>query len=128
MLAVLVVCGASLALRSFQQAQSVDVGMAVEEVLTGNVTLPVSRYFGVTPVVDFHDAVGQRLLAAPGVVAVGVTNALPLSDPGTTDALTTDGAAASASDLPSVGVRFTTPASLSKIQRNRRPTATHDTT
>lgn len=114
-LAVLVVCGASLALRSFWQAQSVDIGIPVEEVLTGDVTLPVSRYFGVTPVVDFHEAVQQRLLAAPGVRAVGATNALPLSGAGTTDTMTIDGNAAPASDLPPVGVRFTTPGYFAAI-------------
>jgi len=107
-LAVILTSGASLALRSLWNVASVDPGFAVDDVLTAQVTLPVSRYFGVQPINEFYAAVETRLRAVHGVRAAGVTSVLPLTGTGLTSEVSLVGGAPSAEGPLQVAVRATT--------------------
>jgi putative ABC transport system permease protein len=77
-LALMLVVGSSLLLRSFQRLRSVDPGIDPHGVLTFDWYLPYQRYDSLTKVWQFHDAVLQRVRALPGVLAAGASEELPL--------------------------------------------------
>lgn len=77
-LAVTLLCGASLLIRSFLHVLHVDPGFDPRNVLTFEVSLP-STYDGIARVNAFHDALLERLRATPGIEVAGVISQLPLS-------------------------------------------------
>ena len=77
-LASLLLVGAGLMLRSFQNVLGSQSGFKTEGVLTTLITLPESRYPGDRKLITF-DQIEQRFRAIPGVRAVGAINILPLS-------------------------------------------------
>ncbi|PYQ41032.1 MAG: hypothetical protein DMF77_17070, partial [Acidobacteria bacterium] len=78
-LSVCLLVGAGLLVRSFARLQARALGFRTENVLTGLLTLPPNRYGGLEQNVAFLEALGARLRAWPGVEAVGLVNALPLT-------------------------------------------------
>jgi putative ABC transport system permease protein len=74
---LLTVSGAFL--RSFQKMRAVDPGFRPDHVLVAGYQLPLKQYGTDTSVDVFHRAVVERLAGKPGIVAVGITNALPAS-------------------------------------------------
>ena len=86
-LAMLLLVCAGLVGTSFVKLMRVDVGFDAEHVLTASVALPVSLYpADTTPgrysrerVVQFHDALIERLERTPGVRAAAATNIAPFS-------------------------------------------------
>ncbi len=78
-LAVMLLAGAGLLLRSFMKLQAVDPGFKVEQALTFDLTLPDSRYQEDARRVAFFDALMPRLRGLPGVEAVSAVMGLPLS-------------------------------------------------
>ena len=80
-LAVVLLCGAGLLLRSFAQLQRTDSGLLrPEQVLTARVSLPNERYPTAPSVIDFYGRALARVQALPGVRAVGAINFLPLAN------------------------------------------------
>jgi putative ABC transport system permease protein len=77
-LAVVLVVGVGLLLRSFWSVTRVDPGFQPAHVLSARIAMPERRYDD-PGVLAFTDAVLARLAALPGVTAVGATHALPLS-------------------------------------------------
>jgi putative ABC transport system permease protein len=78
-LAMLLLVGAGLLIRSFEQLQRVDVGARIENVLTAYLVLPSSRYPEMPQV---RTALGQlhgELQRLPGVTSVAYTNQVPAS-------------------------------------------------
>jgi putative ABC transport system permease protein len=78
-LAMVLLVGAGLLIRSFDQLNSVELGFEPEGVLTVRVALPASRFGDAPARVQFFDELLDRLENVPGVVSVGATNALPLA-------------------------------------------------
>lgn len=114
-LAVLLVCGAGLLIRSFWALQRVDPGFRAEGVLKAEYQLPSSRYpadFRVWPIFKeqhaFTDALLARASALPGVVSVAVAGNHPL-DPGFTNSFTIVGREAEAATWPELSIRRVTP-------------------
>jgi predicted permease len=77
--ALMLLIGAGVLLASFERVLSIDPGFRAENVLTGTVSLPASRYAsdddvraGVTRMLD-------RIRAVPGVIGAGATTTLPFS-------------------------------------------------
>ena len=81
-LAVVLLAGAGLLLRSFERLRSVQPGLDPRAVLTFQVNLPADRYIQETASQNFHREFSTRLAALPGVTAVGADDALPLRDLG----------------------------------------------
>jgi predicted permease len=78
-LAMTLVAGAGLLLRSFWAVSSIDVGLeAPERVLTFQLSPPSVAYPDRTAVAGFYGSLAGRLEALPGVESVGFTNRAPL--------------------------------------------------
>jgi len=78
-IAVVLLAGAGLMVRSFQSIQAVDPGFRPERVLTFDLSLPAARYKEDAQLTGFYDQLGARAAALPGVERAAVTSALPLS-------------------------------------------------
>ncbi len=78
-LALLLMVGASLMIRSLIRLQEVDPGFKPEGVLTAAVNLPPAKYSSPPQQLAFYQRLEDRLKAMPGVVAAGFTSHLPLS-------------------------------------------------
>ncbi len=97
-LALVLLTGAGLMIRTFLRIHNEDLGFSPENVLTAQVSLPFSKYADITPptanapsgtarfkwwtvrpnATDFVQQVLERLEHLPGVKSAGVTNFLPL--------------------------------------------------
>jgi putative ABC transport system permease protein len=78
-LAVMLVIGAGLMMRTLGALGDIDLGFVPDRVLTMQVTLPGTRYDTGERVVNFFDELQARVTALPGVEAAGVVRALPLA-------------------------------------------------
>jgi putative ABC transport system permease protein len=78
-LAVMLVIGAGLMLRTLYALGNVDLGFNPDRVLTMRVTIAGPRYASGESVANFFGELQQRVEALPGVVAAGVMRALPLA-------------------------------------------------
>ena len=78
-LAVMLLTGAGLLIRSFVKLASVDPGFHVEQALTFELSLPESRYEQEARQIAFFEQLLPRLRSVPGVQDVGAVLSLPLS-------------------------------------------------
>ena len=78
-LAVMLLAGAGLLIRSFTRLAAVDPGFRVEPALTFELSLPDSRYEQEPQQVMFFDQLLPRLKSIPGVRSAGGILSLPLS-------------------------------------------------
>jgi len=78
-LAVVLVTGAGLLLRSFARLSSVEPGFDARGVLTMRLSLPAVTYPTRTSVHSFYDRLFDRLKTLPGVEVVGAVAGLPLA-------------------------------------------------
>jgi putative ABC transport system permease protein len=76
-LALLLLIGAGLMIRSFLRLQGVNPGFAPVRLLTAQIVLPQSRYREGAKVGAFQRQLLQRLQALPGVQAASVSMSLP---------------------------------------------------
>ena len=79
-LAIVLLIGAGLMLKSFRRWVSVDPGFKAERVLTLGVSLPNARYGTPEQRVAFYDQLRHGIAALPGVEAVGGNVALPMTN------------------------------------------------
>ncbi len=78
-LAVLLVIGAGLTIRSFANLRRIDPGFGARNALTLDLSLPAMRYPTPAAVSDFYDRVAERVRELPGVQAAGFVRQLPLA-------------------------------------------------
>jgi putative ABC transport system permease protein len=78
-LALTLLVGAGLLIRSFARLQSVDPGFEAENLLTFNLTLPPASYGSDTAQIAFFNEALARIRAVPGVQGVGASSVLPFS-------------------------------------------------
>jgi predicted permease len=78
-LAVLLLLGAGLMLRSLDALMHVDLGFEPRHVLTLQVRPPEAKYEKPEAVVAFYRALLERIRALPGVKAAGMVRSLPLA-------------------------------------------------
>jgi putative ABC transport system permease protein len=78
-LAVVLLIGAGLLLRSFVRLRSVDLGFHVDNVVTFTVDLPGNRYTSRSAMKNFRVRAADELSRVPGVTDVAVVNWRPLS-------------------------------------------------
>ena len=78
-LAVMLLAGAGLLLRSFAKLQAVDPGFKIDPALTFDLTLPDTRYKEDERRVAFFDQLLSRLRALPGARDASAVMGLPLS-------------------------------------------------
>jgi putative ABC transport system permease protein len=93
-LAMVLLVGASLLLATFGHLKRVDPGFEASQALVVPAFLPKWKYPTPEAQRAFFDRATRELAAVPGVVAVGATNALPLSGDNYSGSLTIEGQAA----------------------------------
>jgi len=76
-LAIVLLAGAGLMLRSFLKIYTADLGVRTANILTAYVELPLSRYPGAAAQIAFFDRLTMRLKAIPGVDSLALANSLP---------------------------------------------------
>ncbi len=81
-LALVLMTGAGLLLRSLHQLLQVDPGFRPERLLTLQLPLPLKAYPDATSRATFQTTLLDRLRAQPGVEAVTTSNVPPLTGPG----------------------------------------------
>jgi predicted permease len=77
-LALLLVIGAALLIRTFVNLQQVDPGFAIRNELTMTMSMSGDRFQKTAPVAQVIKDGSDRVRAIPGVVDVAVTNGLPM--------------------------------------------------
>jgi putative ABC transport system permease protein len=77
-LALVLLTGAGLMLKSFMRMRTVDPGFRTENILTMTVDLPDSTYPTALAIQAFHASVLAKLSNLPGAVAAGAVNWMPL--------------------------------------------------
>jgi putative ABC transport system permease protein len=78
-IAVLVVAGAGLFLRTLERLIAVDGGFRGEHVLTARVSLPLSRYPTPARAGEFYQAAQRELESIPGVRSAALGGSVPLA-------------------------------------------------
>lgn len=81
-LALVLLAGAGLLVRSFMRLQSVDPGFRAEGVLTARVSLPAVRYSQPETIVAFFESALERIRQLPGVENAAGISFPPLAGPG----------------------------------------------
>ncbi len=93
-LAVVLLVGAGLLVRSFQRLRQVDVGFKPDNLLTMRVVLPMPKYSKFEARTGFYDELLRRVNEVPGVESAGVITFLPLSTSGMKFTFSVEGRAA----------------------------------
>ena len=78
-IALVLLAGAGLLVKSFIKLESVDPGLSVDGVLTLRLWIPDARYAEDVRQIRFYDEVLRRTAALPGVTAAALTSDLPLT-------------------------------------------------
>jgi putative ABC transport system permease protein len=76
--ALVLLTGAGLLVKSFLRLQRIDPGVAIDRVLTLRLRIPDTRYGQEEKQIRFYDDALRRVQGIPGVTAAGVTSDLPL--------------------------------------------------
>src|SRR5256886_6881333 len=90
-LALVLLIGSGLLMKSFVHLQNVDPGFNPKNVLTAELSLPLLKYPRGKPVIDFYAEVLRRVGALPGVQNAAFTNVLPLSGSNTDNSFHIEG-------------------------------------
>jgi putative ABC transport system permease protein len=90
-LAVLLLAGSGLFLRSFYHLTTASPGFVPAQVLTADLALPFARYDTNAKRAAFYQELTPRLAALPGAQAVGIVSDLPLSGMNADRSYTHDG-------------------------------------
>jgi putative ABC transport system permease protein len=99
-LALVLLIGAVLLIRSFANLRGVDTGFQTKDVLTFRLVLQDSKYPDGAKRAAFFDRVLEKLQSLPGVQDVGFTSALPLVWKGGSSTFSVEGRPKSADNLP----------------------------
>ena len=89
-LAVVLLVGAGMLLKSLVRVLRTDPGFNPENVLTMTVVLPAAKYAEVPAQLNMQDQIQQKVKTLPGVTGVGTVNILPLQ-PGNTTRVNVEG-------------------------------------
>jgi predicted permease len=109
-LALMLLVGAGLLVRSFQNLRQVDLGFDPEGVVSMQIQLPSARYPDATTRMAFFSSLETELAAIPGVESVGSITNLPLAGFDGDTRFTVEGRAIpEPSRRPSVWLRRVTP-------------------
>ena len=81
-LAIVLLTGAGLLIRSYSRIGRVDPGVASHELLTMRLSLPKIRYAGPPQITDGYDRLVEAVNRVPGVVRASAVSSLPLGGGG----------------------------------------------
>lgn len=83
-LAVVLLIGAGLMMKSLLRLLQTNIGFQTENLLTMTVILPPSKYTEDNQQINFNDQLRQRVQSLPGVASAGTVNILPVNSGNTT--------------------------------------------
>jgi putative ABC transport system permease protein len=116
-LALVLLVGASLLMKSFARLQNVHPGFEPKNVLTMEVALPLLKYPRGKPVADFYAEATRRVKALPGVEVAAFTSILPLSGTNSDSSFQIEGRDAAAEKVyPDEEIRGITPEYFSVLK------------
>src|SRR5205814_4547351 len=116
-LALVLLVGAGLLMKSFIRLQNVNPGFESKNVLTMEVALPVLKYPRGKPVADFYAEATRRIKVLPGVEGVAFTTILPLSGTNSDSSFAIEGRDPMAEKIfPDEEIRNVTPEYFSVIK------------
>jgi len=115
-LAVTLLTGAGLLLRSFDRLQRVNPGFDPERVLTFTLSLPDAKYRSDTAKSVFFVAAAERLSQLPGVAAAGATSSMPFSGNSWTGSFGVEGYRSAPGSRPWGDIRIVTPNFFSALR------------
>lgn len=101
-LAVMLLTGAGLLIKSLWRLQQVDLGIRPEQVLTMQLALRGQRYEKPEQVRDFSSRLIEQTRSLPGVRAAAVSNSLPPDDTDFSSDFTIEGRAATSNKEPQI--------------------------
>jgi putative ABC transport system permease protein len=104
-MAVMLLIGAGLLVRSFVRVTSLELGFRAPRVLTAFLGLSPARYDNPIRQASFFEEAVRRLQAMPGVVAAGVSNTIPLTGVNDQGGVTVEGIATPPGEDGPVGNR-----------------------
>jgi predicted permease len=107
-LAVLLVVGAGLLLRTVQALNAVEPGFATAQRLTFAVQLPADQYAPASAQ-RWHDELASRIRAEPGVLSVAGTSVLPLSGASSSNSIWLQSSGPESGPKPEAERRVVTP-------------------
>jgi len=90
-LALVLLTGSGLLIKTFLHLRSMDIGLRPDNVLTVRTTLPRSKYAELPKRAAFYEQVLERVRSLPGVAAAGYTTAVPLTWKGGTNGFSIEG-------------------------------------
>ena len=108
-LSVVLLSAAMLLGAAFFRLVSTDPGFRADQVLTGHVTLPRTRYADRAQRAAFLDRVLERLRGAPGIATAGAVDAAPLADDRQGTSVEIEGRPPAPGDDVNVNFAFVTP-------------------
>src|SRR5262249_9536789 len=111
-LALVLLAGAGLMIRSFKSLVDVNLGYRTDHVLTMRLALPQTRYNDASQILPFYRQLFAKIEALPGVVSAGGVSQLPLSG--------TYSSGSVAVEAPSTSERFNAFAGYPYIEADRR--------
>ena len=102
-IALMLLVGGGLLLRSFAKMQQADLGFEPAGVTTALLTIPGNRFASPAEAIAFEDSLLDRLLKMPGVKRVAWTSMLPLAPGGDNDMdFTIEGVSTPPPDQPGI--------------------------
>ncbi len=90
-LAIVLLAGAALMMRSFEKLLHLDPGFRADHVLVVRTPLPRQKYEAFAPRAAFYSDVLARVARLPGVTAAGYTTWVPLTNAGGATGITVEG-------------------------------------
>ena len=109
-LAVVLLVGAGLLVRSFVQMTQADLGFRPDQLVAFRVTLPRERYRGDAAVLARVADMLDRVRRLPGVTSTGATNVMPLGGQGSMVGFAVEGAAPPPPNVnPEIALAVVTP-------------------
>ncbi|HZS45405.1 MAG TPA: ABC transporter permease [Blastocatellia bacterium] len=81
-LALVLLTGAGLMIKSFVQLQNVNPGFNTDKVLTASLSLPRAKYADDNQLTSFYQQFVERIKPLPGIQSVSLTSDVPLYDSG----------------------------------------------
>jgi putative ABC transport system permease protein len=102
-LALVLLTGAGLLVRSFAQLTRADPGFRTESRLVFRIGLPGSSFRDRAAAARWHESMLERLATVPGIRAAATTSTLPLAGEGQKDPIEVFGRPTSVTSLPVVG-------------------------
>lgn len=116
-LSLVLLFGAGLMIRSFQQLQRVNPGFESQNVMTMTLSVARSKFHSPLQQTAFYQQVLQRVRTLPSVQAAGVIDNVPLDGGGSHQPIAIEGRPALAmADQPEVDVRLASPGYLSSMR------------